>query len=161
MSGVAALSGPVVLIAGYLGTSLLSPAAAQSVTPVSPNQGPTTSETVTPVGPPPGSSVQPVTPYPSGRVTPVNPAQSPLATGLYPQVNQISPPRLMWLRKDLRLRATPGLAGRQLGVVRAKSAVAVVGEVVGTVNGYRWYQVEASGVRGFIAGLGLSTQPVN
>lgn len=67
----------------------------------------------------------------------------------------------MWLRTDLRLRETPGLAGRQLGVVRAKSAVNVVGEVVGAVNGYRWYQVEASGVRGFIAAIDLSTQPVN
>jgi len=67
----------------------------------------------------------------------------------------------MWLRTDLRLRETPGLAGRQLGVVRAKSAVPVVGEVVGTVNGYRWYQIEASGVRGFIAAINLSTQPVN
>jgi Bacterial SH3 domain len=161
IAAVLALIAPAALIADFLGARLTPTAAAQTVTPVSPGQAPPASGTVTPVGPPPSSPVQPVTPHPSGTVTPVNPAQSPSSTAQHAQVVQIAPPRLMWLRKDLRLREQPGLAGRQIGVVRAGSAVPVVGEVVGQVDGYRWYQVEAAGTRGFIAAIDLSTQPVN
>ncbi|HYB08197.1 MAG TPA: SH3 domain-containing protein [Alphaproteobacteria bacterium] len=151
------MSSRAILVASYLGAISPLPALAQSVTPVSPGQGAGTLGTVTPVGPPPGAPVQPAAPATSETVTPVNPPHS----AHYQQVRQISPPRVIWLRKNLQLRETPGLAGRPIGTVHAKSAVPVVGEVIGAVNGYQWYEVEVGGTRGFIAAIDLSAHPVN
>ena len=156
------VSSVAALIADFMGATLFpTPTAAQAVTPVSPSQASPSAETVTPIGPPASSTVQPVAPHLPGTVTPVTPAQPLSSTTRYPTIKPIAPARMMWLHKDLKLRAQPGLAGKQLAIVRAKSAVPVVGEVVGAVNGYRWYQVDAAGTRGFIAALDLSTQPID
>lgn len=141
--------------------ALSTPTASQTVTPVTPSQASPPPGVVTPVVPSQQSpsTARPRTPSRSGVVTPVAPGQAGSSGAPGGRIRAIAPAQLMWLHQDLRFRERPGLAGRIIGVVRARSAVRVVGEVVDPIDGLRWYEADINGKRGFIAGMELSTQP--
>jgi hypothetical protein len=148
---IAILSTLPLLGAGASSTAL---AAGETVTPVAPDGavapvppgGAKSGETVTPVPQPQGTT------KPGEVVTPVESG----AAGASTKIQAAKPGQVVWLTHDLKLRDAPGLKGRVLTTIKAKTGMTVTGQTLDRIDGFHWLRVEGEGKRGFIANLDLT-----